>query len=104
MTAINTFCRHSLAALTAFGLIFSASQGFAEDATPDYTAPLDMTSTYAGSFEHPDFLPDALYSRAMAAPETTGMSGTPPTARKEAAASPQESKTGADMSDNKYNR
>jgi len=71
--------RRTLAAFAACALIVATSQGLAvraqaEDARADYVAPLDMTSTYAGAIEYPDFLPDDLYRRAMAvpAPETIG--------------------------------
>ena len=69
----------NLKTLAACGLIIAVSQGFtvraqAEDARADYVAPLDMTSTYAGAIEYPEFLPDDVYRRAMTAPapETTG--------------------------------
>ena len=73
-----------LKTLAACGLIIAASQGLfvraqAEDAKADYVAPLDMTSTYAGAIEYPEFLPDDVYRRAMAAPapETTGANSAP---------------------------
>ena len=73
-----------LKTLAACGLIVAASQGLAvraqaEDARADYVAPLDMTSTYAGAIEYPEFLPDEMYRRAMAtpAPETTGANSAP---------------------------
>lgn len=102
-------CRRTLATFAACGLIIAASQGLsvraqAENATADYVAPLDMTSAYPGPFEYPELLPEALVRRAMAVTETTGVNSTPPAGRKDAAASQQESKAGADISDDKYNR
>jgi hypothetical protein len=101
--------RGMLAAFAACGMIIAAAQGVsvrahAENATADYVAPLDMTSSYPGPFEHPEFLPEALVRRAMAAPDTTGVSSTPLAGRKEAAASQQEFNAVADISDDKYDR
>lgn len=101
--------RFTLAALSAGGLMIAASQGLAvraqaEDATADYVAPLDMTSSYPGPFEYPEFLPDALVRRAMAARDTTGMNITPRARRKEAATSQQDSEVSADISDDKYDK
>lgn len=70
----------------------------------DYVAPLDMTSAYPGPFEYPEFLPEDLVRRVMAAPDTTGVNSAPLAGRKEATASPQEAKAGADISNDKYNR
>ena len=101
--------RPALATFAACGLIIAASQGLcvraqAEDATADYVAPLDMTSTYAGAIEYPDFLPDEMYRRAMAvpAPDTTGISSTASgSGRKDAAASQRKSpdETNASLED-----
>jgi hypothetical protein len=103
--------RRTLAAFAACGLIIAASQGLsvraqAENATADYVAPLDMTSAYPGPFEYPEFLPEALVRRAMAAPasDTTGVNSMSPAGRQEAAALQQESNAGADISQDKYNR
>ena len=87
-----------LRTLAACGLIIAASQGLAvraqaEDATSDYVAPLDMTSTYAGAIEYPEFLPDEIYRRAMAAPtpDTTGANSTlQASGRKDTAGSKQD--------------
>jgi len=87
------FGRRTLAAFAACGLIIAASQGVrAENATSDYVAPLDMTSTYAGAFEDPDFLSEAMYARAMAAPETTGVSSVPSASGREDATWSQQAK------------
>lgn len=102
--------RRTLAAFAACGLIIATSQGLsvhaqAEDATAEYVAPLDMRSSYPGPFEYPEFLPEALVRRLIAAPDTTGGNSTPPASQwVEAAASKQEAKAGADISDDKYNR
>jgi hypothetical protein len=101
--------RRTLAAFAACGLTIAASQGHsvraqAENATADYVAPLDMTSAYPGPFEHPEFLPEALVRRVMAAPDTTGVNSASLAGRKEAAASQHEANAGADISDDKYNR
>jgi hypothetical protein len=72
------FRRHTLAALTACGLIIAASQGFAvraqaADAGPDYVAPLDLEwSIYAEFTEYPEFRPGAPAPHAFAG-GTTGM-------------------------------
>jgi hypothetical protein len=70
----------------------------AEESRPDCIAMLDLITTCA------DQQATTAGRPAMATPETTGVSNMPPAERKEAAASRQESKTGADMSDDKYNR
>lgn len=98
-----------LRTFAACGLIIAVSQGLAvraqaEDATADYVAPLDMTSSYPGPFEYPEFLPEALVRRAMAARDTTGMNIMPRAGRKETAASQQEAEVGADISDDKYDK
>src|SRR4051812_3942801 len=102
--------RGTFAAFGACGLIFAASHGLsvraqAENARPDYVAPLDMTSTYPGPFEFPEFLPEALARRAMAAPDTTGVNSTPSASQwAEATALQQESKAFADTPDDRYNK
>ena len=86
--------RHTLAALTACGLILAA-QGFgvraqAADAGPAYAAPLDLEwSTYAEFTEYPEFRPGAPAPHALAGSGTTGM-GSAPSSSKAAEASPQE--------------
>jgi len=87
--------RHTLAALTACGLILAASQGFtvraqAADAGPDYVAPLDLEwSTYAEFTEYPEFRPGAPAAHAFAGGGTTGM-GSAPSGSRAAEASQQE--------------
>ena len=71
--------RPSLAALAACALIVAASQGAAvraeaEDATPDYVAPLDMTSTYPDPF----YAQKALGQTTLAGHGTTGLGSEPP--------------------------
>jgi hypothetical protein len=109
--------RFPLTTIAACAAIFAVTHALpiranAEESRPDCIAMLDLITTCADQqaltaarpLEFPAFLPDALDVRAMTAPETTGVSNMPPAERKEAAASRQESKTGADMSDDKYNR
>ncbi len=106
------FRRGALAALAVCVLTVAASQGLcvraqAEDAATDYVAPLDMTSSYPGPFESPEFLPEAMVRRAMAAPapDTTGMNSAAPASQWQAAAAlPQTPEVGADISDDKYSK
>lgn len=102
--------RGTLAAFAAYALVIAASQSLsvraqAENATADYVAPLDMTSAYPGPFEFPEFLPEAMVRRAMAAPDTTGVNSTPPASQwVEATALQQEAKAFVDIPDDKYNK
>jgi hypothetical protein len=80
MLALNAIgLRRGLAALAACGLIVAVSQGLAvraeaEDATPDYVAPLDMTSTYTDPF----YARKALGQTTLAGHGTTGIRSEPP--------------------------
>ena len=79
---INGLRHGLLAAFAVCGLIVAAAQGFAvrvhaEEATADYAAPLDMTSTYAD----PLYTQNTLGQRSMAARDTTGMNVAPPASK-----------------------
>ena len=95
--------RFPLTTIAACAAIFAVTHALptranAEESRSDCIAMLDLITTCADQQAMTADRP------AMAAPETTGVSNMPPAERKEAAAARQESKTGADMFDEKYNR